>query len=118
MSTRSRNSKGARQGSLPALRFEIPEAARILRMSRAQLYNRIGEGLIRAQKDGARTYITRTELKQYVQSCDSNLRSPGPLSSSASEGSANETPGSSTGETLRGAPASRRCLRNQRTQHE
>lgn len=26
---------------LPALRFEITEAARILRMSRAQLYNRI-----------------------------------------------------------------------------
>jgi hypothetical protein len=48
MSTRSRNSKGSCEDSLPALRFEIPEAARILRMSRAKLYNRIGEGLIRA----------------------------------------------------------------------
>jgi hypothetical protein len=105
MSTRSRNSKGSCEGPLPALRFEIPEAARILRMSRAQLYNRIGEGLIRAQKDGARTYITRTELEQYVQSCDSSLHSPGPLSSSASGGSANETPSPSTGENLHGAPS-------------
>jgi excisionase family DNA binding protein len=54
---------------LPALRFEIPEAAQILRMSRAQLYNRIGEGTIRPQKDGSRTYITRSELERYVQSC-------------------------------------------------
>jgi transcriptional regulator of acetoin/glycerol metabolism len=35
---------------LPALRFEISEASRILRMSRAQLYHRIGEGAIRIQK--------------------------------------------------------------------
>jgi len=40
---------------LPSLRFEVPEAAQILRMSRAQLYNRICEGTIRPQKDGART---------------------------------------------------------------
>lgn len=44
--------------ALPALRFAISEASRILRMSRAQLYHRIGEGAIRIQKDGARTYIT------------------------------------------------------------
>jgi hypothetical protein len=31
---------------LPHLRFEIPEAARILRISRATLYERIREGLI------------------------------------------------------------------------
>jgi len=55
--------------SLPSLRFEIPEAAQILRMSRAQLYIRIGEGTIRAQKDGSRTYITRAELERYVESC-------------------------------------------------
>ena len=54
---------------LPALRFEVTEAARILRMSRAQLYNRIHDGALKPQKDGARTYITRTELERYVESC-------------------------------------------------
>ena len=55
---------------LPALRFEISEACRILRMSRAQLYHRIGEGAIKIQKDGARIYITTGELERYVKSCD------------------------------------------------
>ena len=55
---------------LPNLRFEIVEAAQILRMSRAQLYTRIHEGSIRPQKDGARTYITRAELERYVESCE------------------------------------------------
>jgi hypothetical protein len=54
---------------LPSLRFEIFEAAQILRMSRAQLYIRIQEGCITPQKDGARTYITRSELERYVESC-------------------------------------------------
>jgi len=56
--------------ALPSLRFDVPEAARILRMSRAALYLRISRGAIRAQKDGARTYITLTELERYVASCD------------------------------------------------
>jgi Helix-turn-helix domain len=47
----------------------IAEAAQILRMSRAQLYNPICEGTIRPQKDGARTYITQAELERYVDSC-------------------------------------------------
>jgi excisionase family DNA binding protein len=51
------------------LRFEVSEAAQILRMSRAQLYNRIHDGSLKPQKDGARTYITRTELERYVQAC-------------------------------------------------
>lgn len=54
---------------LPNLRFEIIEAAQILRMSRAQLYNRIQEGCIRLQKDGSRSYITHAELERYVDSC-------------------------------------------------
>ena len=54
---------------LLSLRFEIAEAASILRMSRAQLYNRINEGALRPQKDGARTYITRIELERYVAAC-------------------------------------------------
>jgi Helix-turn-helix domain len=57
---------------LPALRFEISEAALILRMSRAQLYIRIQEGSIKPQKDGARTYITRPELERYVESCSAS----------------------------------------------
>lgn len=55
--------------SLPALRFEVAEAAQILRMSRAQLYHRIQEGSLKPQKDGARTYITRVELERYVSAC-------------------------------------------------
>jgi len=54
------------------LRFEIAEAAQILRMSRAQLYIRIQEGCIRPQKDGARTYVTLAELERYVESCSSS----------------------------------------------
>ena len=52
--------------SLPNLRFEITEAAHILRISRATLYERIRGGLIATQKDGRRTFITATELQRYV----------------------------------------------------
>jgi excisionase family DNA binding protein len=52
--------------SLPHLRFDITEAARILRISRATLYERIRRGVIATQKDGRRTYITLTELHRYV----------------------------------------------------
>lgn len=52
--------------SLPQLRFEITEAARILRISRATLYDRIRDGLIATQKDGRRTFITAAELHRYV----------------------------------------------------
>jgi hypothetical protein len=65
-----------RAHSMPELRFEVAEAARILRMSRAQLYNRIQQGSINPQKDGARTYLTRTELERYVTACG-NLLPPG-----------------------------------------
>jgi hypothetical protein len=56
---------------LPVLRFKIPEASDILRMSRAQVYNRMAQGAINAQKDGARTYITLRELERYGTSCES-----------------------------------------------
>jgi len=52
--------------SLSQLRFEITEAARILRISRAILYDRIHDGLIPTQKDGRRTFITAAELHRYV----------------------------------------------------
>jgi excisionase family DNA binding protein len=54
--------------SLPQLRFEIVEAARILRMSRATLYERIRVGQIKAQRDGRRRYVTAVELQRYVAS--------------------------------------------------
>jgi excisionase family DNA binding protein len=57
-------------GELPHLRFEIIEAARILRMSRATLYERIRAGEIKAQKDGRRRYITASELQRYVLAKD------------------------------------------------
>lgn len=52
--------------SLPQLRFEIVEAARILRMSRASLYERIRDGQLKAQKDGRRRYVTAVELQRYI----------------------------------------------------
>ena len=64
-------------GPLPVLRFEISEASRILRMSRAHLYHRIGEGAIRIQKDGARSYITMGELERYVEACDKRVAKTG-----------------------------------------
>ena len=54
---------------MPALRFGVVEAARMLRMSRAQLYNRIQDGALKPQKDGSRTYFTRSELERYVSAC-------------------------------------------------
>jgi excisionase family DNA binding protein len=58
-------------GELPQLRFEIIESARILRISRATLYERIRAGEIKAQKDGRRRYITAVELQRYVLAKDS-----------------------------------------------
>jgi excisionase family DNA binding protein len=64
-----RRKQQAREGSeLPNLRFNVAEAARILRFSRATRYSRISVGEIRTQKDGRRTYITRAELERYVAS--------------------------------------------------
>ncbi len=59
----------ANEVATPALRFGVVEAARMLRMSRAQLYNRVSDGALRPQKDGSRTYFTRTELERYVSAC-------------------------------------------------
>jgi excisionase family DNA binding protein len=43
---------------LPQIRFEISEAAHILRISRATLYERITAGKLKAHKDGRRSFIT------------------------------------------------------------
>jgi excisionase family DNA binding protein len=52
--------------TLPQIRFDINEAARILRLSRATLYERIRAGQLRVQKDGRRSFITAAELQRYV----------------------------------------------------
>jgi hypothetical protein len=52
--------------SLPQIRFDITEASRILRMSRASLYERIRLGELKSQKDGRRSYVTAVELQRYV----------------------------------------------------
>jgi excisionase family DNA binding protein len=51
---------------LPQMRFDITESARILRISRATLYERVREGRIRTQKDGRRSFITARELQRYI----------------------------------------------------
>lgn len=55
----------AEHSPLP-LRYDINEAARMLRISRATLYERIRAGNIRTQKDGRRSFITAAELQRYV----------------------------------------------------
>jgi excisionase family DNA binding protein len=74
VSIRKAPRKGPKQESEQLhLRFDIAEAARILRFSRATLYGRISSGAIKAQKDGRRTYITRVELERYVASRGDSL---------------------------------------------
>ncbi len=51
---------------LPNIRFDMTETARILRISRATLYERIKSGEIKTQKDGRRSYVTENELQRYV----------------------------------------------------
>jgi excisionase family DNA binding protein len=57
------------------LRFEIGEAARMLRFSRSTLYARIRAGEISAQRDGRRRYITAAELQRYVSLRTEQIRS-------------------------------------------
>jgi excisionase family DNA binding protein len=56
--------------SLPQLRFEISEVTRILRLSRATLYERIRDGKIKTQKDGRRSFVTAAELQRYVSAAN------------------------------------------------
>lgn len=52
------------------IRYNIEEAADLLRMSRAQLYQRIRHGEIRAHEDGRRRYISAAAVKEYVARLD------------------------------------------------
>ena len=56
--------------SLPQLRFEITEVAKILRISRATLYQRIRDHRIAIHQAGRRTFVTSTELLRYGNSAD------------------------------------------------
>ena len=53
---------------LPNLRFEIREATRILRLSRAAFYQRVRRGEIALSKDGRRSYVAVSELERYIAS--------------------------------------------------
>jgi excisionase family DNA binding protein len=48
------------------LRVSVPEAARIIGVSRARLYQHIKQGSIHTVKDGARTLFTMAELRAFV----------------------------------------------------
>ncbi len=58
-------SKSASKAIEP-LRVDIPEAARILGVSRSRIYLRIKDGSLSAIKEGGRTLITMVELHAYV----------------------------------------------------
>jgi excisionase family DNA binding protein len=48
----------------------VAEAARLLGMSRASIYNRRAEGQISFVKVGARTYVTADELDRFVAAAE------------------------------------------------
>ena len=59
----------AKRKSVPRLppldvkqRYDIPEAARYLRVSRATIYNDIAAGLLATIKDGGRRFVPGTEI--------------------------------------------------------
>jgi len=60
--------------SLPKLGFDVPEAVRILRLSRATLYERIRAGLIRPQKDGPKKRETQLAVVGHMRFMQGNGR--------------------------------------------
>lgn len=52
--------------AIAPLRVDIPEAARILGVSRSRIYLRIREGSLKAVKEGGRTLLAMSELQAYV----------------------------------------------------
>jgi excisionase family DNA binding protein len=52
--------------AIAPLRVDIPEAARILGVSRSRIYLRIREGSLASVKEGGRTLIAMSELHAYV----------------------------------------------------
>jgi excisionase family DNA binding protein len=56
--------------ALLPLRVSVKQAADILSISSAYCYRLIGEGTIRAQRDGAKTFVSAVELARYVSSLE------------------------------------------------
>ena len=52
--------------AIAPLRVDIPEAARILGVSRSRIYLRLREGSLVSVKEGGRTLIAMSELQAYV----------------------------------------------------
>ncbi len=65
-------------------RNTVEEALVILKLSRATLYQRISDGLLRVTKDGGRTFISGAELQRYMKACDATPQ-PRPAAGSTSE---------------------------------
>ena len=57
---------------LPPLRVGVLEAARMIGVSRAQIYKHIKSGAIRTVKDGRTTLLTMKELRSFVERNDPN----------------------------------------------
>ncbi len=53
--------------TIAPLRVGVPEAGRIIGLSRATLYKKILAGEIAVQKDGRRTLVAVEELRRYVE---------------------------------------------------
>jgi excisionase family DNA binding protein len=53
------------------LRVGVPEAARMLGVSRARLYDHIKRGSLKSVKDGSRTLFTMVELRAFAARGDS-----------------------------------------------
>ena len=63
---REKTIDAACESAMPSLRFGVGETARILRMSRVQLYNRVHDGVLKPPQDASRTHFTRTEFERSV----------------------------------------------------
>ncbi|MEP7312533.1 MAG: helix-turn-helix domain-containing protein [Pseudomonadota bacterium] len=57
-------------------RYQISEAAELLGVSRAYLYNRASQGLIKLTKDGARSFVTASEVDRYAAACAASTDAP------------------------------------------
>jgi excisionase family DNA binding protein len=50
-------------------RYPIDEAAKLLGVSRAYLYQRASSGVLRLTKDGTRSFVDASEVDRYVAAC-------------------------------------------------
>jgi hypothetical protein len=50
----------------PGRRYDVPESLEYLRISRALVYIRIKDGLLKTVRDGGRVFITGAEIQRYL----------------------------------------------------